>query len=231
MTQKIHCLIVDDDPIAINLVADFVEKTDSLELIYTGSDTKEATSIIAEHPNCILFLDVEMPDISGLELVKTLSQKPEIIIISGKRDYALDAFDLSVTDFLLKPLEDYNRFLQAVQRAQKNLRENIEKEIDNIFVKIDSLLVNFNLNEILWIEAFGDYAKIHTEEKTYTFHSTLKNVEDKLPKKEFMRVHRSYIVRMDKIKSINVANLQISNKIIPISHTYKGDLMKKINTL
>jgi DNA-binding LytR/AlgR family response regulator len=185
----------------------------------------------------ILFVDVEMPDMTGLQLIETLEHKPQIIITTSIEQYAMHAFESDAVDFLLKPIESYARFLKAVRKAKSNI---LPKDIpvspgksaqDTIFIKIDSLLINFDLKEALYMEAFGDYVKIYTDKKMYVVHSKLRTMEETLPEKDFVRVHRSYIVRIDKIKNIDTSNLQVGNKIIPVSNSYRQLLFNKIQTL
>ncbi|MEM9672539.1 MAG: LytR/AlgR family response regulator transcription factor [Cyclobacteriaceae bacterium] len=233
--RKLSCAVVDDDAMTLKIMEALVKKTDSLHLIGSFQDPVAAANALQQSPVDLLFLDVEMPDMSGLELIKTLNPKPQIIIISSKKEYALDAFDYEVTDYLLKPVASYARFLQAVQRVQlKYEKSNVapsSTKPEHIYLKVDSLLVKFDLKDINWIEAFGDYVRVKTADKLHTVYATLKSVEDTLPQGEFLRVHRSYIVRVDKIVNIDQSNLQVENKIIPVSQSYRKKLLESITTL
>jgi len=233
--RKLSCAVVDDDAMTLKIMGALVEKTESLHLIGSFQDPVVAANTLQQVPVDLLFLDVEMPDMSGLELIKTLNPKPQIVIISSKKEYALDAFDYEVIDYLLKPVASYARFLQAVQRAQtkheKNSPATPSTKPEHIYLKVDSLLVKFNLKDIYWIEAFGDYVRVKTTDKLHTVYATLKSVEDTLPQEEFLRVHRSYIVRVDKIVNIDQSNLQVENKIIPVSQSYRKKLLESITTL
>jgi len=229
----INCVVIDDDQVSVEVVSELIKRTDYLKLVDTFNNPISASAALSSGNIDLIFLDVEMPEMSGLDLIKTLEHKPQIILISSKENYALDAFALQVTDYLLKPLTDYPRFLKAVMKAKEVIdRAGAERSNkEGIFLKVDSLLINFNLADINYIEAYGDYVKVHTESKVYTIYATLKGVESKLPVSEFIRIHRSYIVRIDKIQNIDNNNLQIFDKIIPISNTYKPVLMERINTL
>ncbi|TRX52381.1 response regulator transcription factor [Fulvivirga sp. M361] len=230
--DNISCVVVDDDPISIEILKQLIERTNFLELHEAFDDPIKAIEFINQGNIDIAFLDVEMPLLSGLKLMETLSRKPEIILVSGKKQYALDAFDFEVCDFLLKPVNDYSRFLKAVLRAKSNLSKKEDSgSLNNIFIKVDSLFINLDLSKIKWCEAYGDYVKIHTDDKVYTVYSTLKSVVDKLPGDRFIRVHRSYVINMARIDNIDHSNLQIADKIIPISDSYKNDLMQRIKTL
>lgn len=232
MSKILKCIAVDDDKMSLKILEGLIENTRSLQLVGTYSDPVEASNVLQSEQVDLLFLDVEMPAMSGLDLIGTLEKTPQIIIVSSKEKYALDSYDYNVTDFLLKPVENYARFLKAVQKAIKNDGSTKgPNEEDHIFIKVDSLLLNFNYQDIYWVEAYGDYVKIHTDQKVYTVYCTLKMMEEKLPHTEFIRVHRSYIVRIDKIKNIDQNNLQIRDKIIPISNSYRGSFFKRINTL
>lgn len=232
--RKFSCIAVDDDPVAIKIVSTLIEQSDILELKGTFLDPVEATNAIFELNPEIIFLDVEMPAMSGLELIKSLKNPPEIILITSKKDYAIEAFDLSVTDYVVKPI-DTSRFLQAVSKAKENLEKrdasaNVDGH-DHIFVKVDSLLMNIGYDDIYYLEAYGDYVKIHTATKMHLVLTRLKNIEEKLPEREFARIHRSYIVRIEKIENIDNTNLQIKEKILPISISQKKSLLEKINLL
>jgi DNA-binding LytR/AlgR family response regulator len=149
----------------------------------------------------------------------------------------MKAYDHDAADFLLKPIENYARFLKAVRKAMGNLRKPALRQrgraepVNTVFMKVDSLLVSFNLKEVLYVEAYGDYVKIHTEAKTFVVHTKLRTLEGTLPERDFARVHRSFIVRIDKIKNIDTSNLQVGTKIIPISNSYRASLFEKIQTL
>lgn len=238
MADVLNCMIVDDDRMSLRILQSLVEKTDFLCLVGAYTNPIDAANVLLGQSSAvdILFLDVEMPDMTGLQLLETLERKPQIIITTSKEQYAMKAFDSDAADFLLKPIDNYARFLKAVHKAKGNLHKSVagtgpRESLDHIFIKVDSLLVNFDLKEALYIEAYGDYVKIHTDKKTYVVHSKLRTIEETLPEKDFVRVHRSFIVRIDKIKNIDASNLQVGTKIIPISNSYRPALFKKIQTL
>jgi DNA-binding LytR/AlgR family response regulator len=222
---------------SLKILQSLVEKTDSLALAGAFDNSIKAAQALMETETDILFLDVEMPDMTGLQLLETLERKPQIIITTTKEQYAMPAFEYDAADFLLKPIENYGRFLKAVQKARLNIQPKTvhaspgKSSGDTIFIKVDSLLVSFDLKDALYIEAFGDYIKIHTDKKIHVVHSKLRIMEETLPEKDFVRVHRSYIVRIDKIKNIDTANLQVGNKIIPVSNSYRQQLFERIQTL
>jgi DNA-binding LytR/AlgR family response regulator len=233
MSRQISCIAVDDDAMTLKIVKSLVDRTDFLRLSNTFESSADAFNALQKQPVDLIFLDIEMPDMTGLELIKALSSKPAIILISTKPKYALEAFEHEVVDYLLKPIANYGRFLHAAQRA----RTSIEKmatpphKTDHIYLKVDSLLVKFCLENILWIEAFGDYVKVKTPDKVHVVYATLKSMEDALPTDAFVRIHRSYIVRTDRIDNIDNTNLQIIDKILPIGNSHKKSLMERINVL
>lgn len=235
MENSYSCILVDDDQMSLKILQSLVEMTPFLHLAGVYQNPLDAFKPLTETKIDILFLDVEMPEMTGLELLDTLSNPPKIILTTSKENYALQAFDYEVADFLLKPIINYARFLKAVRKAKANLEPLEPKIIKNsnnhLFIKVNSLLVNFNLDHIIYIEAFGDYIKIHTDEKTFVAHTKLKTVEETLPAHAFARIHRSFIVRLDRIKNIDLSNLEVGKKILSISNSYRANLLAKINSL
>lgn len=234
MDGKINCVVVDDDKMMLKIIASLITKTEQLNLLGSYDNAVIAINVLEQQQIDLVFLDIEMPEMSGLEFIKALSYHPQIILISNKKHYALDAFEYDVADYLLKPIASYSRFLQAVGRAKSNLQKHDSSSArskKHIYLKVDSLLVKFDLEDIHWIEAFGDYIRVKTSDTISTVYATLKSVEDALPQEDFVRIHRSYIVRVDKIENIDLSNLQIRDKILPISQSYKKKLMGMINSL
>lgn len=227
-----RCIIVDDDKISRELVQDYVIDTESLELLGVFPSAIEANNFLSKNHVDLIFLDVEMPKMSGLELLKSLDEKPLIILITSKEKYAVEAFEHEVLDYLVKPV-DYARFVKAYQKAKNKLKpmplDNVTKE--SIFIKVDSELINLPFKEVLWIEALGDYINIITAQRKLVVLSTMKNIEEKLPPNEFVRVHRSYFVRLDRIKKISEDIILVENKLIPVSKSYKKELLQRLNML
>ncbi len=238
MTSKrisLNCIVVDDDPVSLKLMEAMIDKVDSINLISSFSCSLRALDFLLQEKVDLIFLDVEIPELTGLELLKSLDYELEVIIMSVKEQYALTAFDHDATDYLLKPVTEFSRFLKSVNKAVSNFKQRQKSihEVDygdqeNLFMKVDTMLCNLSFKEILWIEAYGDFVKIHTKEKVYTVLSKFQSIADKLPTKDFIRTHRSFIVRLDKIKNIDHTNLQVHNKIIPISRSWRKELMEKI---
>ena len=242
MKKILDCIIVDDDDMSITILESLITKTDFLNLKGKFSSAIDAASYLNKETVDLLYLDVEMPEMTGLELLSTLTIKPQIILTTSNSKYALDAFEYDVTDYLLKPIANYARFLKASNKAKENYQKGIGtlSEQNNegkigvdkcLFVKVDSVLVKIDFDMLLWVEAYGDYVKIYTDKKMHLVYTTLRAVEDKLPTNEFMRVHRSYIIRLDKIVNIDQGSLLIKDKIVPVSNTYKTKLMERLHTL
>ena len=230
--KKITCLAVDDDAMTLKIVESLANRTDFLRLLGTFDSSVDVVNALRKQPVDLIFLDIEMPDMTGLELIKALEYKPEIILISTKSEYALEAFEYEVADYLLKPIANYSRFLQAVQRVRDRITEKAPPpSSEHIFLKVDSLLVKFALKDILWVEAFGDYVKVKTPDKVHMVYATLKSIAEALPREDFVRIHRSYIVRADRIENIDNTNLQITDKILPIGNSHKKNLMERIKVL
>lgn len=231
--MNLSCAIVEDDKISRSIIEGLIEKTGLLNVEGSFSSAMEALHSLNEHSVDLLFLDVEMPDLSGLDLFRSLLHKPDVIVISSSSDYAVQAFDLSFVDYLVKPVKDYPRFLAAVNKfvAGKKTNLNTHQLDASLFVKVDSLLLKLKKEDIFWVEAFGDYIKIQTKEKLYTVYSTLKKLEEKLDTRVFIRVHRSYLINITHITNIDPSNVEINKRIIPISSTYKEELLNRISVL
>ncbi len=228
----IRCAIVDDEEMSRKNIEQLINRIQDLKLVVVCKDAIEASNVLRKEKVDLVFLDVEMPEMTGIELVKSLTHKPEIVLISSKENYAVEAFEYDVADYIVKPAT-YERFLKAYDRVKVRLTADNENMVndDAVFVKVDSQLVKVNTGDILWVEAFGDYVNIFTETNKYIVHSTMKGMENKLSSEQFLRVHRSYIVRLQKIKAIEETLIIIGKKLIPIGDSYRSILMKRLNML
>lgn len=227
----LDCIIVDDDRFSIEILRKLVEQTAGLNLVQSFEDPVEAMKFLSENTVQLMFLDVEMPGMTGLELINSLKEPPAVILVTSKKEYALEAFEFDVVDFLLKP-PNLPRFLKAVDKAKEKLKQErnaVEFRGDFIFVKSDSALVKLDMRDILWVEALADYVAIVTPRKKYVAHSTMKSIEGKLPSHQFLRIHRSYIVRIDKIDAIEDNTVVIDGKVIPVGGTYRDKLMDSLD--
>ncbi|RYY90533.1 MAG: response regulator transcription factor [Chitinophagaceae bacterium] len=229
------CIIVDDNKMARMAMKQLVTQVRDLDLVAECEDAMEAYNIINKQPIDLIFLDIEMPGMTGLELTKNLGNKsPLIIFTTAKTDYAVEAFELNVVDYLVKPIQP-GRFLQAVERAtetQASDKEEVKVEAQEfVFVKDNGILKRINVEEILFLEAMGDYVKVHTPAKFHVLHATLKSIEEKLSPQKFIRVHRSYIVSLSKIDFIQEGVISIGKASVPVADTYRTALNKRLNLL
>jgi DNA-binding LytR/AlgR family response regulator len=236
----IRCLAIDDENLALELLADNIRKVPFLELIQTCQNSMDAIGVMRDHPVDLLFLDIQMPDISGLQLLRSLANKPLVILTTAYSNYAREGFDLDVIDYLLKPYS-FERFMKAVNKANEYLRlkemavnqanfAEIQTSSGFIFVKADYKLVRINFDEILFVEGLKDYVKLYLKDKMVVTQMSMKSLEDKLPQNSFIRVHRSFIVSFGKIESIQKQMLTIGQKEIPVSDQYREKLFRIINS-
>jgi DNA-binding LytR/AlgR family response regulator len=227
--MKPSCVIVDDEPLSRDFLKKYCEKSDLLDVKGTFPNAEEALNFLKSNEIELVFLDVEMPGANGFELMDQLPYMPKIILTTSKTEYAYMAFQYNVSDYLKKPIQ-YNRFLEAVNKVNENLKgTTVEATKEDIFIKADGKFVRLVYDDILFIESMGDYVKYITPAKTYLTHSTLKAVEEKMDKNSFMKVHRSYIVNLRKIKDIQDYSLVIENKVIPISKSLKAEVLERLN--
>jgi len=235
------CVIIDDEPLAVELLEDFVRKVDSLELVSTFNNAIDAVSYINQTNIDLIFLDIQMPHFSGIEFLNTIEKKPLIIFTTAYSDYAVEGFNLGAVDYLVKPIP-FHRFLKSVVRAQQifnpataiqAISENTtppELEQDFMFVRAEYENVKMNFADILFIEGLKDYVKIYTTDNKFTLTLiSLIKLENLLSSKGFSRIHRSYIINIKHVKSIQKNKVLISDKRIPISESYKTAFFEKIN--
>ena len=229
------CIIVDDNKMARMAMKQLVGQVADLELVKECNDAMEAYNVINKEQVDLLFLDIEMPGMTGLELIKNLgAKKPLIIFTTAKKDYAVEAFELNVIDYLIKPIAPA-RFIQAVERASEAKASDKEVvkvgEQEFVFIKDNGVLKRISVDDILFLEAMGDYVKVHTAQKFHVLHATLKSIEEKMPPSKFIRVHRSYIVSLNKIDFIQEGVISIGKAAIPVADTYRSMLTKRLNLL
>ncbi len=233
-----NCIIIDDDPLSRKIIEGFIEKTDALELVGSfDSPLKAFKAFDGETPIDLIFLDIEMPEMSGMEFINTLDSPPMIIIVSGQEKYALEAFEYDVVDYLLKPIS-LPRFYKSVNKAQNRHldRESISRYPNEIFIKKkNSTLVRLRFEDITYVEALENYVIVSTFKEKFTIHFTMKSIENKLPPAMFKRIHRSYIVNIHKIDVIEDNNIIVKSeggsKVIPIGKSYRDSLMDDLNLI
>ena len=232
--KRIRCIIVDDDLLFQTILNGFIEKTEFLDINGVFSNAIDAAAFLAGNQVDLVFLDVEMPGMSGLELLKTLENPPQIILISSQDQYAIQAFEFNVTDYLLKPIDSYSRFIKAVLRTKSVIDKKVSMANNTgryVFIKANNQLVKIDLESIHFVQAYGDYIKLVTTEKTYTIYDNLKEINEKLPQIDFMQVHRSFIVRIDKIESLDASILRVNGQLIPVSRSFKKEVLSRIRIL
>ncbi len=233
------CIIIDDEPLALELLEDFISKISFLELVASCSNGFEATTILQEHKVDLIFTDIEMPDFSGIDVIKSLDHKPMFVFTTAYSHYAVEGFNLNAIDYLVKPIP-FHRFLKAATRAQNSLnlkQEELPVIINEgsipqfIFVKSEYENLKINLSDIKYVEGLKDYIKIYTDkDKPILTLSSLKSFEQKLGKTNFIRVHKSFIVSMKHIHSVQRNRIIIDDKWIPIGLNYKDEFIKKIES-
>ena len=229
------CIIVDDNKMARMALKQLVSQVQGLELVAECTNAAEAQTQLSANGVDLVFLDIEMPDMSGIDLIKKLgNKKPLIVFTTAKTDYAVEAFELNVVDYLVKPIT-LPRLQQAVEKAQETVesdKQELKVEEQNfVFVKDGGMLKRISIDDILFLEAMGDYVKVHTAPKFHVVHATLKSIEEKLPSTKFLRVHRSYIVAINKIDFIQEGTIAIGKTTIPVADTHKSNLSKRLNLL
>lgn len=225
-----NCLIVDDDEMSRATIEHYVNQTEFLNLVGVCSNAIEASNVLKKENVDVLFLDVEMPEMSGLELLDAMSNGPKVILITSKEEYAVQAFEYSVTDYLLKPI-DYVRFLKAVNKIKGVSGDVVTSDDKEIFVKSDLKFVKINFDEIEFVEAMADYVVINLASNRHIIHSTMKAIEKKLSEKQFVRVHRSYIVNLKRINAVENSSIVMGEKRVPIGASYKNEFMNKLKIL
>ena len=232
-----NCIIIDDDKLSRRILEEYIKKSEGLSLKRSFSDAVEAINYLRYDDDIhLIFLDIEMPDMNGIDFLNSINNPPQIIIFSSKSQYALEAFEHDVTDYLLKPVA-YSRFFKAISKAgirfEKNKNNMVGKE--EIFIKKNSMLVRVRYCDILWVEALENYVIFNTFREKFTIHFTMKAIEQKLPPNKFTRVHRSFIVNISAIDAIEDNSLIIKTeegtKNIPIGKSYKEKLMRDINLI
>lgn len=228
-----NCLIIDDNKMARTVLRHQINEIDYLKLVGECEDVFQANAILIKEKIDLLFLDIQMPRISGIDFLRNLIFRPLVILITSRPEYALEAYEYNVVDYILKPVKE-ERLLKAVSRA-KDFFESNQKSVlaskDFFFIKEKGVSAKIYINDILFVQAMGDYVQINTPSKTFTLHSTLTSIEKELPADRFMRVHRSYIVALDKIDTIEDGSAYIYQTNIPISDAQRSILMGRLKIL
>lgn len=232
--MKLRAVIIDDEPLAQKGLEDHIKETGFLELVGKAEDPIEALEILTTQNIDIVFLDIEMPKMSGITFLENLKNPPIVIICSAYAEYALKSFELDVLDYLLKPVT-FERFTKAVVKAREfyDLKKNGKHEIylqsEYFFVKCNQKIEKINFADVNYFEALGNYVTIHTTTKKIVTYLTLKGIEEYLPKDFYIRIHKSYLVPIDKIHSIDENDIKVADVTLPVSRNYREELTTKIN--
>jgi DNA-binding LytR/AlgR family response regulator len=233
MLNEVRCLIVDDEPLALDVIENYLERLRVRE-IRRCENPVDAFRLVQEESFDLIFLDIEMPMLTGLDFIKTIKNPPAIIITTAYRDYAVEGFEFEVLDYLVKPIS-FPRFMQAFERALKSgiVRSNAHEETtgagsDYLFLKVDRKFVKVNVKEILYIESLKDYIRVTTRSNSWVSYQTLATITSKLPVEGFIRVHRSFTIAVDKVNVIEGNCLEIEGKLIPISREHRQEVFKRI---
>jgi two-component system, LytTR family, response regulator len=233
------CVILDDEPLAVELIASYINETDNLQLAFASTNAFEAIQYIQKNEVDIVFLDMQMPELSGIQVLKIIGTGYKVIFTTAYTDYALDGYEYNITDYLLKPIS-FERFTKAIEKInQNNNNTNVSwdtnqgnhvmrSENDFIFIKSDSKMIKINLADILFIEGLKDYLSIQTNTEKLITLQNLKTFEQHLNPQQFMRVHKSYIVSLNKIATIERNRIFIGEHVIPVGDTYRDVFLKRI---
>ena len=231
MDKSVSCIIVDDETIAREIIVSHLSKIDTMQIAAQCKNAIEAFNFISNNKVDLVFLDINMPEISGIAFAKSINKNIKIIFTTAYRDYAVEGFDLQAVDYLLKPIA-FERLLKSVNRYFEVTTPSIATTIepsetnDFIFVRSDRKMLKVDFNAIIYIESFSDYIKIHLPESIIVTRETISAIEAKLPKKSFLRIHRSYIICISKIESFTNEHITVNRLALPISRSYRKEVLK-----
>lgn len=234
MDSFFTCIIIDDEPPALRVLEKFVQQLKDVQLITASSKPIEALDLIREYRPDIIFLDIQMPDLTGIQLSKLIDYDASIIFTTAYAQFAVEGFELSAVDYLLKPIA-FPRFLEAIEKVKKkgsSKKQNLNITQENyFFVKTDgkNKFAKVKLTEILYVESIKNYVIIHTKKEQLVTYSTLKSIQESLAENIFIKIHKSYIVALDKVEKTESYTVWINGKDLPLGDTYKTDFFKKIN--
>ncbi len=237
--MKIKCIVVDDEPLAIRVIESHIEKINDIELVAKCSNAIEALDILKNNKIDLIFLDIQMPELTGLEFLNTLQNPPTIIFTTAYRNYAIDAFELDILDYLLKPIT-FERFCKSINKFYKLLTNKQPEALGNtslkqvgpdpfIYIKRNKTMIKILLKDILFIESIKDYIRIHTNKDSYMTKQQIGVIEKNLPDEYFIRVHKSFIVSIEKITTFSPNHIGINDNNIPIGRSYKAYTLSKLN--
>lgn len=231
--MKIKCVLIDDEPLAIKVLENYFTNFTDFEIIATFTNSLEALDFINSTTVDAVFLDINMPMMTGFELISLIENKTKVIITTAFREFAAESYDLDVLDYLVKPIP-LPRFIKCINKitTEYNLKNNIKVETakgdSHIFIKVDKKMMKINIEEILFVEGMKEYIKVVTPDKTYITHKSLTSLSEELPQDRFLRIHKSYVIALNKVKSIEGNRVQIQSYNIPIGRNYSKEVKNKI---
>ncbi|WP_316633836.1 LytTR family DNA-binding domain-containing protein [uncultured Flavobacterium sp.] len=231
--MKIKCVLIDDEPLAIKVLQNYFANFTDFEVIGTFNNSLEALDFINSTSVDAVFLDINMPMMTGFELISLIESKTKVIITTAFREFAAESYDLDVLDYLVKPIP-LPRFIKCINKitTEFNLKNNIKVETtkgdSHIFIKVDKKMMKINIEEILFVEGMKEYIKVVTPDKTYITHKSLTSLSEELPADRFLRIHKSYVIALNKVKSIEGNRIQIQSYTIPIGRNYSKEVKNKI---
>jgi DNA-binding LytR/AlgR family response regulator len=234
--MKTRCLVIDDEPLARDLMRNHIEKLENFEICAECGDAMKALQELHNHKIDLMFMDIQMPQITGIEFLKTLKNPPKVILTTAYREYALDGFELDVVDYLLKPIT-FERFLKSINKYYQATQEEINNskpvthnsnhvEEAFIYVKENKKVVKLHLSEILYVEGLSEYVQIYTTDKKIITKTSMTNMSDKLPEDNFIRIHKSFIVSLSKIEAFTSSSIEVPGKELPIGRSYKNAVLE-----
>ena len=232
MVKHFKCLVVDDEPLAIDVIENYLQRLDNVET-RRCENAIDALRLLKDEAFDLIFLDIEMPLLTGLDLLGTIKNPPPVIITTAYRDYAVEGFEFEVLDYLVKPIS-FPRFMKAFERAmkytaaEKTIENNVPDENEYLFLKVDRKFVKIMISDILYIESLKDYIRVTTKSTSLISYQSLTAITEKLPADKFMRIHRSFTIAIDKVNVIEGNCVEIEGKLIPISREHRQEVLKKI---
>lgn len=232
--MKLRCLIIDDEPLAVDILRRYVADCPNLELVASSADAFEAGTVLQHQQVDLLLLDITMPRLTGIGFIRSLLNPPMVIFTTAYPDYAIEGFEVDAVDYLVKPIS-FERFLKAVNKAtgllelKQRPKTNIIEEQEYILLRSNKKMYRVKLDEILFLQSLGDYVKVHLQQKQLIVHNTFQNLLAMLPENEFIRIHKTVIVPVNKIEYIDGNQLYIANNALPIGLNFKEELMKRLN--
>ncbi len=234
--MKVNCLLIDDEPLALRVLENHIEKIPWLHVVNTCTNPLEAMEELKKHKVDLLFLDIQMPELSGLDFIESLSSSPAVVFTTAYRQFAADAFDLDGLDYLVKPIA-FPRFMKAVNKYLERYGPSTDLPIPQhpdkdekrfFFIRQGRKMLKLYIADILYIESLKDYVQIYTFERKYIYKARISNLEEELQDEQFLRIHKSYLVPLSKIESVSPTEISISGKEIPIGRTYRQIVMKRL---